>query len=331
MILRRHKHAASAATPQPLLSEIARLEAAGPTDADTLSKLVRLRHRAGIELVRTAVAAGDYPPPAEELPSAVDGLPALTPAELTPGLLRAAILRHGCALIRGLVEHDRAAALADRLRAVFEQPKAAENERAGPEYREFVPEPPYTLIERPWVNRSGGIWLADCPGLVSEVFHLYEQVGLRRMIRDYLGGEPVISVNKSTLRRARAGVSSVDWHQDGAFMGDVRTLNVWLSLSGCGEDAPGLFMVPRRIEEIVPTGTPGAVFDWSVSHAVAEERAGDAGLIAPAFAPGDAVIFDEFFLHATWVTPDMPRTRFALETWFFNPSGFPSQYVPLVL
>ena len=50
-------------------------------------------------------------------------------------------------------------------------------------------------------------------------------------------------------------------------MGDVRALNVWLSLSHCGDEAPGMDIVPRRLDHIVPTGTEGANFNWSVSRA----------------------------------------------------------------
>ena len=52
-------------------------------------------------------------------------------------------------------------------------------------------------------------------------------------------------VHKTTLRKADPTVGGA-WHQDGAFMGDVRALNLWLSLSRCGDEAPGLDIVPRR-------------------------------------------------------------------------------------
>ena len=68
----------------------------------------------------------------------------------------------------------------------------------------------------------------------------------------------MISVQKCTLRRVDPDAGR-GWHQDGAFMGDVRALNVWLSLSRCGDEAPGMDVIPRRLEDIVPTGTEGAV------------------------------------------------------------------------
>ena len=69
--------------------------------------------------------------------------------------------------------------------------------------------------------------------------------------------------------------TNTNWHQDGAFLGrDVRSLNLWLALSPCGVDAPGLDIVPQRFDEILPTGTEGALFDWSVSPQVVEDAAG---------------------------------------------------------
>ena len=42
------------------------------------------------------------------------------------------------------------------------------------------------------------------------------------------------------------------------------------------------------------------------------------------------LLFDEFFLHRTATEPSMHRNRYAIETWFFAPSAYPEQYVPLV-
>ena len=109
----------------------------------------------------------------------------------------------------------------------------------------------------------------------------------------------------------------------------MRALNVWLSLSRCGDVAPGLDIVPRRLDGIVPTGTEGAVFDWSASQAVAEEAAGEVGILRPIFEPGDVLLFDELFLHATAAEPEMQSMRYAVESWFFGPSSFPPKYVPL--
>jgi hypothetical protein len=119
------------------------------------------------------------------------------------------------------------------------------------------------------------------------------------------------------------------WHQDGSFLGAVRALNVWLSLSRCGDEAPGLDVVPRRLETFVPTGTEGTFLSSQVSETVVKEAAGDAGILRPVFEPGDALLFDDLFLHQTAADPAMPNPRYAVEAWFFGPAGFPEGYVPL--
>ena len=90
-------------------------------------------------------------------------------------------------------------------------------------------------------------------------------------------------------------------------------------------------VVPRRLDHIVPTGTEGAWFDWSVSPQVAEETAGDVGVLRPIFEPGDVLLFDELFLHSTAAEPTMKKSRWAIESWFFGSSGSPSQYSPLAV
>jgi hypothetical protein len=130
------------------------------------------------------------------------------------------------------------------------------------------------------------------------------------------------------LRKAAPTVAGA-WHQDGAFMGPVRSLNLWLALSRCGDVAPGLDLVPRRLDHLVASQTDEAILDFQVSQAKAEEAAGDKAILRPIFEPGDALFFDEMFLHQTASDPSMPNPRFALENWFFGSSSFPVDYAPV--
>jgi len=109
----------------------------------------------------------------------------------------------------------------------------------------------------------------------------------------------------------------------------VRTLNLWIALSPCGTDAPGLDIVPRRFETVLPTGTDGAIFDWSVSPDVVAEAAGDVEVVRPDFKAGDVLLFDHLMLHRTGVAEGMTQQRHAIESWFFAPSGFPEGQIPL--
>jgi hypothetical protein len=319
---------------EEIFEEIEALEHAnrGKRSRDTERLLIRLRHRAGAKLIAESGPRPEQPEPANDaLPTVPPGsLPDISPAELTPELLRAGMLRDGCVIVRGVVDRDEARTMADDIDRAFEERAKIYDGRSvrRPYYEEFEPDAPYGLAERQWIRDTGGVLAADCPKLIFDLIEVLDRTGLRRIVTDYLGERPALSMNKSTLRRAKPHEGGA-WHQDGAFMGDVRALNVWLSLSHCGDDAPGLNIVPRRLDHIVPTGTEGAVFDWSVSPQVADEVAGEAGPVQPIFEPGDVVLFDELCLHTTGLDPRMTKTRFAIETWFFGPSAFPADYVPL--
>lgn len=313
-----------APSPEELLAEID--AAADPRE------MLAARHRAGIALLDHPPAGGAFPEP--DFAALPEGaVPEVTREELTPALVRAAFLRSGCLLVRGLVPPDEV----DRLLGEIDRALTARAEgTAG--YEPFATDPRYERIafDRGVISAEGwgGLWPADAPEAADAMFETFRRAGLLELAQGYLGEHPAISVNKSLLRRVDppapdAGGSPSAWHQDGAFLGGVRALNVWLALSRCGDVAPGMDLVPRRLEHIVPAGTEGAAFDWSVSQRVAEECAGEKGIVRPIFEPGDVLLFDELFLHATAAVPGMANPRYAVECWFFAPSAFPDGYAPL--
>jgi ectoine hydroxylase-related dioxygenase (phytanoyl-CoA dioxygenase family) len=162
----------------------------------------------------------------------------------------------------------------------------------------------------------------------------FEEAGIGDLVSAYLGERPVLLAKKLTLRRISLaeghGVrSDPDWHQDGAFMGrDIHSINVWVSLSHCGVDAPGLDVVARRFDDIVATGTEGANFDWSVGHGLVE-RIAPTAVVRPVFEPGDALLFDQMMLHRTAARPNMSKVRYAIEAWFAAPSNYPADQLPI--
>ena len=330
----REPELAAGRSTEELLDEIESLTGANRErpDAETEVRLVELRHAVAIRQMDAAEEEVAYPEPAfDRLPARNGELAGIEPAELSPEVLRAGILRDGCLLIRGAVDRDAALAVAGEIDRAFEARDTAEaGEPADPAYySEFMPAPAFrATLGRDWVAGGGGLWAADSPHLLFEMLDTFERAGLRSAIRDYLREPALISVQKCTLRRVDPDAGR-GWHQDGAFLGDVRALNVWLSLSRCGDEAPGMDVVPRRLEEIVPTGTEGATFDWSVSEQVAEEAAGEVGVARPIFEPGDVLLFDELFLHSTAAEPSMPKSRWAIESWFFGASASPADYSPL--
>jgi hypothetical protein len=321
---------------EELFAEIDALTGAnrGQRDAETERRLVELRHHTGLRLMDAPASDPSYPEPAfDQLPARNGEVPGIKPEELTPELVRAVIRRDGCVLIRGLLERRDAEELVEEINRAFDAREAAvAGQAADPGYYdELEPDPRFTGFKaREFVSEGGGLWVADSPHVLFRMLDLFQQSGLRDVIEGYLDEPPVISVQKCTLRKVDpAEHTGRGWHQDGAFMGDVRALNVWLSLSRCGDESPGMEIVPRRLDHIVPTGTEGAVFDWSVSPQVAEEAAGDVGVLRPIFEPGDVLLFDDLFLHTTAAEPDMKKSRWAIESWLFGSSASPEDYAPL--
>jgi hypothetical protein len=302
-------------------------------DAALEQRLVGLRHQAFATLPRRPRAEL----PAEVAPEQPVGPLVPTPLDdLTVDALRRGLAQHGCVLVRGLIPPEWAEALArgidralDAYDGCADQPRGTS---APPWYVPFDADARKYRVggRRAWVRASGALWTADSPRMLFELLDMVEATGIGALVEDYFGERPALSANKCTLRRVPPDAST-NWHQDGAFLGrDVTTLNLWLALSPCGTDAPGLDIVPRRFDEVLPTGTDGALFDWSVSPDLVEEAAGGPDAIQrPEFGPGDALLFDHVFVHRTAIAPGMTRDRWAIETWFFAPSTYPDGQIPL--
>jgi hypothetical protein len=296
-----------------------------------------VRHAAFGELARDEPPQPAAPAPAPDL-ALEQQLPVIAPQALTAEGARAAILAHGCVHVPGLLDPETVARLVADIDRTFEAYDATQKENEAGNDRDawYVPFKPLPGYRRLGVGRkfnrdSGAIWASDSPRSMFEILEAFDRVGIRGLITDYFGERPAISVNKSVLRRVSPRTSGADWHQDGAFLGEnIRSLNVWLTLSRCGDVAPGMDVVPVRLEQIIETGTDGANFDWSVSPALVERVAGDTGAARPIFEAGDALLFDHMFLHRTASDPAMSRERYALETWFFAPSAYPDDQLPLV-
>jgi hypothetical protein len=324
------------ASVEVLKAEIETLSEANRAQADleTERRLVLLRHLAGIRLVEQASGQANFiEPDADALPAgtpAGDALPEAPASELTAGLIRAGILRDGCLLVRGLVARNDALALAAEIDRAF-----AERDRgviAPGYYEEFRPAARFggEVYGRPWIKQGGGLLAADTPMLSFRMMEMFRAADLREIVSEYLGEPALISVHKTTLRKADPSVPGA-WHQDGFFMGEVRSLNLWLSLSRCGDEAPGLDIVPRRLESYVATATEEAALDYTISNTRVQVAAGETPVIRPIFEPGDALFFDELFLHQTGSDPSMPKPRYAVENWFFGGSGFPDEYAPIAV
>lgn len=311
-------------------------ERAEDIDLHTLSDLVRWRHAAFDPEPGPASWPSSVPDP---FPNGAQEPPEIAGRQLTTAILAGAIQHHGCLLVRGIINAEETQRLAAVVGRAFEAAQAANANRdaAAPQYSPWYapyplsPQDGMTTTARAWGIETGGVWTADSPRALFHFIEFLKAHGIVRIIEEYLGERAYLSVGKSTLRRVPPD-SKTGWHQDGAFLGtQTRTVNCWLALSDCGEDAPGLDIYPRRLHELVEMGTRGAAFSWVVSDEVVKDMSKVACVAAPRFKAGDALLFDQMFLHRTGVRPGMTRERLAIESWFFAGSTFPMEQMPIAL
>lgn len=270
-------------------------------------------------------------------------IPEIPVSELSAQRLYDAIHGCGAAIVRGLVDPDRAAllrALIDRVAAARRQPELAppcEESAAWYVRSSEVRGAPAQFFASPDepVTESSSIWVADSPCVASELLDLYAALGLPELLRIYFGEPARLSVKKWVLRKiAPKPDGDAGWHQDGQFLGqDIQTVNMWLSLSECGgpAPAPGMDLVIDGRREIHPTGTDGAWFDWTVGPQRVARVASISGITQPRFAPGDALFFDHFNLHRTAFEAHHTAVRYAIESWFFAASTAPLKQQPILL
>jgi hypothetical protein len=312
-------------------------------DAKRESRLVQLRNEAFAELPRqkpeSAPEMLDEVPEEAKTYELVDGLPTIAAADLNAQVIRAAFLDYGSLLVRGLLAPDRARELAAGIDKAFDGRDAfiggTKANKTAPWFEPFTPAPEYRTTGKEWnrhVKGGGSVWAADSPRMMFELLETFDQLGLKSVIAEYLGEHPVFSMKKAVLRRVEPG-GGTSWHQDGAFLGEgLRTLNVWLALNRCGDTSPGLDVIPKRLTEIVPTGTEGAMFEWSVSDKLVDEEIMKGEPVPrPIFEPGDALLFDHLCLHRTAMESEMAEPRYATETWCFAGSTYPDKQIPLVV
>lgn len=308
------------------------------------AELVAARHAAFDAVAYDAASVGPSPlPQAAQTTRFREGeVATIDASELSPEVIAEAFAACGCLHVRGVLDR----ATADGLRATIDKAFAAAEQVADNGQADADPalagwHAPFRAagseklaIERRFAKAATGVWCADSPPAMFDLLEAFEGAGLRELIGGYLGARPALSVNKCTLRRVPANIPPANaWHQDGAFLGtEIRALNLWLAVSDSGVDAPGLEIVPKRLEEIVETGTEGASLDWTVSPGVVERVAGSAGIARPEFTAGDLMLFDERLLHQTGISPGMTETRYAVEAWFFSPLAYPDpdRQIPLV-
>lgn len=305
-------------------------------DGEVEQRLVRLRHEAA-RLPRRSAPPGPWPrPAADPFPSVAGKPPEVGREEFTAKILSGAICHHGCLLVRGLLPRGTAADLVLAMDAAFEAREAA---MRGSVVRPwFVPDDEFkttgekTRIARGFSRSLHAVHACDSPPVLFSMLGALDAAGVPQVIGEHFGESPVLTSDKTMLRRIQPEpMPQPGWHQDGFFMGPVRSVDVWVALTRCGAetDSPGLEILPRRVGGVLECGGPAArnpieIADGDVARAGLGVRS-----FIPRFEPGDALMFDDLFLHRT--QPGGTCPRYALESWFFAASSHPEKYSPLAL
>lgn len=265
-------------------------------------------------------------------------IPEITASELTVDRLRSAVFRHGALIVRNMLSKpsiDTLISATDRVVDACEDREGAvpANTYFNPprNLRTIMPNKDKELGNtRSFHRDSGSAMCVEAPSVAEALLQLYEALGLKELLGDYLGEPPCLSVKKWVLRRSKLPVAEAGWHQDGAFMGtNLNSINMWIPLNDCGGEtgAPGLDVVPVRLHKIA--SAEGAQFDWSVSDSLVSSRYTESQPQMPVFNAGDAFFFDHFYLHRTQYRTDFTKLRYAIETWFFGATSFPKNQIPL--
>lgn len=323
-------------------SAIAMLEERGEVQNSKLvQSLVDLRIEAYDQL-SWPVPDIEWPPAHDNRYADVEGFPEVDASELNVEALKAGVLGRGGLIVRGMMDEQ----TRDIMRANIDRTLAARMEASDDESMES---------DSPWYHRCssvkggpvqfrggqrytniGSVWSVDSPPTAFQLIHFFRRAGIPELLTQYFHEEPVLSVRKWVVRCAAPnnGASS-GWHQDGRFLGnpDIRSANLWITLTDCGgdADAPGLELVPGHERKIFETGTRGAPFDWTVGPELVDELAEETPVICPRFNAGDAIFFDHYNLHRTGFGVDHTQNRYALESWFFAGSNAPKKQQPIVL
>ena len=302
------------------------------------SRLVEIRHEAFFHQ-NFSSQFDQWPPLISNRFASVDNIPEVSVDQVSADIIRDGVFTRGSIIIRGLLSTDDVQKLRDGIELTYQNHDlslaGASKEQTAPWFVPFQPTPRDAdqELNRVWYREGGAELAADSPRGLFNLLECFERNKVIDLVTEYLGERPALSVRKTSLRKIPCDLNAENgWHQDGAFLGKgIRTMNLWIALTDCGFDAPSMDMVPRRLDYIVPTGTDGATFEWSVSKLKIDEACAGQPPAHLHFKAGDAIVFDEMNLHRTSTLPGMTQSRFAIEAWFFAPSCYPLDQLPILV
>lgn len=221
---------------------------------------------------------------------------------------------YGCVVVRNVVSPSilatiRAAGepVARRRQAQYQKTENLSNARAdwvGDLRYKDMPAPPGAPDMRHYV-----LYQAFLPTVMPAIAGAYfKQYGVEMLTLPHVACH-------MRYQSARVASMASGWHQDGNFTMSMdlgRSVQFWLPLDKCGEDAPGMEFIPVGLSGVLPHGdlinaAPATV---SIFNPALRFR--------PVLSPGDVMVFTSESLHGTWSVPEMTQERFNIEFRVFD-------------
>jgi len=301
------------------------------------SYLCNLRLKAFKHIVDTDGAPNEAhcPPMVEHpFPECIDKIPEIDARELTLNNLAGGIKHHGSIIVRNFIGSEKAKELKKGIDRVMNSSiKYEETEKGNIWFKPLQGDNSKRITNKglKMMRESGSARTLLSPRMTKNLIGIFNDLGLKEILHEYFNEAPCLSLNKWVLRKMNPLTFPADWHQDGAFMGkEIKSVNLWMALTECGKgtDKAGMDIIPKRLNDLVPTGTEGAIFKWSVSRKYVDDNFNQPE--RPHFNQGDAIFFDHLNLHSTSYSESFKTTRYAIETWFFAASSSPQNQMPVV-
>jgi hypothetical protein len=272
---------------------------------------IKKMSRAGRAICAEAETQKIIRPSFPDLFMGTNTLPQISGFELNAETLGAGLLHHGALLVRQLYNSEHLAEL-NQMSVRFGQ-----------------------------ANLPKHTPLASVPEELALVLDIYRDCGLLGAIGDYMGATPLLHLERAKLRRHMVSeapyIYGVPWHQDGAFFErTIYGVNCWAAVSACGAQAPGIIILPRRLEEVVGWNLADGIAPVDYGKLIPKEeirRVSQGYVIAePDLQPGDAILFDEMTLHrSSRPKPNALADQIVTISWFFRGPGFPQKGLPLAI
>lgn len=250
----------------------------------------------------------DYPKPdvrfRKDLFIGETGIPEIAASDLTAEAIASGVLNHGGLIVRGLYNSDQ-----------IEFLKSA------------------SLIERERKLKAPKSIISSYT--FCRLLKVYEECGLLDSIKEYLGPEAVIVLERARVRYKDNSIAGgLGWHQDGSYFGaKCFALNCWTAITPCGVDNCGLRIIPKRNETRIGWAKEGKaplLYTENIRSLV-RDIAKQNPPIDPVFNAGDAMIFDEMTLHRTFVPEKVTKEQIVSISWFFAKSQIRGYKTPLAI